>query len=203
MSDHEDYFYLQTVKYASHETENSVWATGQLRFLDSIVNLIPDNANILDVGCGDGISLVKLKELGFSVRGIDINNNKLEFARSKGCVVDFCDMHNLSMFNEKFDVIISSHSLEHSYNPALVLEQFNSVLNIGGLLFIVVPFPDIADYAVEAHVGRDILGTSDPVEGKSKVINFVNSFGFNVFYIREDSFREPEIWIYARKTSNV
>lgn len=58
LNSYDDYVYAQTVRFASHEESNSVWAQGQLRFLDSIVSTFPENSRVLDVGCGDGISLI-------------------------------------------------------------------------------------------------------------------------------------------------
>lgn len=200
MFDYDDYFYKQTVRFHSHEDEYSVWSSGQIRFLDSVVDLFPSGCRILDVGCGDGISLERLSGLGFSTVGIDFNEAKLDVARSKGCTVHNCDMHNMSIFDDgSFDVVISSHSLEHSFDPGLALLEFHRVLRADGLLFIVVPFPDVADYAVDAHVGRDILGTSDPSNGKTKFFSFLNKNNFLVTDFREDSFREPELWAFCKR----
>jgi ubiquinone/menaquinone biosynthesis C-methylase UbiE len=199
MSDnYDEYVYMQTVKYMSHE-EDSVWADGQIRFLESITHLLPQNCKIFDAGCGDGVSLVKLNELGHTTMGIDLSEEKLQRAVAKGCSVVKADMHNLSFIpDNEFDVLISSHSLEHTYNPSLVLNEFNRILKSDGLLFIVLPFPDNADYAVEAHIGRDILGTSDPDNGPM-VAKFIGSHGFNILTVKYDSYREPEIWISATK----
>lgn len=203
-NDYDNYVYMQTVKYASHEDEHSVWSEGQLRFINSIVHLLPENSKILDVGCGDGISLARFNELGHSAIGIDFNEEKLNVAKNKGCLVENCDMHDMSIFDdEQFDIIISSHSLEHAYNPVKVLNEFNRVLKSEGLLFVVVPFPDTADYAIEAHVGRDILGTSDPLNGKIKIVKLFKENGFSVSNIKEDYYREPEIWIFCKKNSFV
>ena len=200
MFDYDEYVYLQTVRFESHEDDHSVWASGQIRFLDLITNLLPAGGRVLDIGCGDGISLQKLNQLGFSTTGIDFNNNKLDVARSKGCDVHNCDMHEMSIFeDEVFDVVLSSHSLEHSFDPGMVMKEVSRVLKQGGLLFVVVPFPDIADYAIDAHVGRDILGTSDVGNGKLKFMTFLNNYGFLVSELKEDSFREPELWAFCKK----
>lgn len=203
-SDYNNYVYLQTVKYESHEDSHSVWSDGQIKFLDYIADLLPKNSAVLDVGCGDGISLEKLSNSGHTPVGIDFNENKLEVARNKGCSVYKCDMYDMSLFPDKnFDVVISSHSLEHAYNPIKVLSEINRVLKTDGLLFLVVPFPDTADYAIEAHVGRDILGTSDLANGKMKLIELLNSNKFSVFFTKEDSYREPEVWVFCRKDKDV
>lgn len=198
--EYDQYVYFQTVKYMSHEEEQSVWATGQIRFIESISHLISNSSKILDVGCGDGISLEILTNLGHNVVGVDLNEEKLSRAVSRGFTTVRADMHDLSFFlNNEFDVLISSHSLEHAYDPRIVLDEFNRILNNNGLLFIVLPFPDVADYSIEAHVGRDILGTSDPIDGHIKLVNLMNDHGFSVSKIIYDDYREPEIWIYCRK----
>lgn len=198
--EYENYVYLQTVKYMSHEDEQTVWASGQIRFLDSILHLISPNSKILDVGCGDGISLQKLSNLGHDVVGIDLNDAKLTRAIEKGFSVVNADMHEMFFAeDDSFDVIISSHSLEHAYDPILALKEFNRVLKKDGLLFIVLPFPDNSEYSAEAHVGRDILGTSDPVDGPRKLTKIMNDNYFTINLIKYDDYREPEIWLYCRK----
>lgn len=196
---YDEYVFLQTVKYMSHE-ENSVWADGQLRFLESILHLIPKNCNVLDAGCGDGVSLTRLNSLGYKTLGIDLSEEKLQRAIDKGCTVQKADMHDLSFIdNGEFDVIISSHSLEHAFNPSLVLNEFNRILKEDGLMFIVLPFPDNSDYSTEAHVGRDMLGTSDPTDGPIKLAKFINDHGFSISTIKYDSYREPEVWVFCKK----
>lgn len=200
MSNYENYVYLQTVKFHSHEHEHSVWADGQIKFIESILSYLAPESHILDVGCGDGISLTKLNSLGFNVYGIDLNETKLEIARQNNNNVSLCDMHDLSIFeDEMFDVIISSHSLEHSYAPDIAIEQFNKVLKQDGQLFLVLPFPDTADYAIEAHVGRDILGTSDPTNGIEKLKHLLATKGFSTETCDFDSYREPEVWLRCIK----
>jgi 2-polyprenyl-3-methyl-5-hydroxy-6-metoxy-1,4-benzoquinol methylase len=200
LQSYNDYIYNQTVKYLSHEDDQSVWSQGQLRFLDSILHLIPNNSKILDVGCGDGVSLVKLNNLGHNAIGVDLSEEKLDVATRKGCIAHKADMHDLSLFaDEEFNTIISSHSLEHAYDPGLVLDQLNRVLSKTGYLFIVLPYPDVADYAIEAHVGRGMLGTSDPADGPIKLTKFVNDHGFSISTIKYDNYREPEIWLFCRK----
>ena len=97
--EYNDYIYNQTIKYMSHENEQTVWASGQIRFLDSILHLISPNSKILDVGCGDGISLEKLNLLGHNTVGVDINDIKLSIAAEKGfsvilLVLGFCGKPN-------------------------------------------------------------------------------------------------------------
>ena len=54
-----------------------------------ISDLINENSQVLDVGCGNGFVGQYLKELGFQkISGIDCRKTKLETARSKKCYED-------------------------------------------------------------------------------------------------------------------
>ncbi len=79
---------------------------------------IPVNkqSKILDIGCGFGQFLSKLKEEEFScLHGIDISNEAIEECRKKGLQVT--QINNICDFivpeDEKFDFIVMSHVLEH------------------------------------------------------------------------------------------
>jgi SAM-dependent methyltransferase len=91
---------------------------------------------ILDVGCGSGHLLYHLKELGFKhVQGIDPflakdihYPNELHIYK-KG----------IDEVQEKFDVILFNHSLEHVENPAKILETAKDLLLPGGKIVVRIP----------------------------------------------------------------
>ena len=97
------------------------------------------NDKILDVGCGKGILLHKMKESGFKyVLGIDpfidetiIYKNGLKILKE-----NFFDL------NEKFDLIMFNHSFEHMENPLEVLQHSNYLLNEKKYLLVRIPVAD-------------------------------------------------------------
>jgi len=52
----------------------------------------------------------------------------------------FClDLHDLSMLNKRFDLVLCMSVLEHVKNPFVVAKQLKSVIADGGYLFVSVP----------------------------------------------------------------
>jgi SAM-dependent methyltransferase len=94
---------------------------------------------ILDVGCGKGILLHKMKESGFeNILGIDpfldesINyKNGLKILKK-----DFIDIE------DQFDFIMFNHSFEHMGNPFEIIKHSNKILKKGKFLLIRIPVAD-------------------------------------------------------------
>lgn len=200
MMNKKEYIDLQIVKYHSFESDLPRWKEGQKRFLEDFFEVHTD-AKILDVACGDGVGLSWFKDNGYtSVMGFDASERKAERARVYGYPVGVGDMHQLPYETGQFDVVYSSHTLEHALSPATVLDEFYRILKPEGILIVVLPYPDGGPD--DAHVGKYILKTdtkSADEEGSLGVINFLSSRGFCCNRVKEDDFREPEIWLRLSK----
>lgn len=194
----ENYFFNQTVLGKSHEDDNPIWTEGQIRFIDYIKNFLDPKSKILDCACGDGIGLLELSRLGHESYGMDISKEKLQRAIRKGQQVKFGDMQNINDFPDiKFDAIMSSHTLEHAYDPAMAVTNFYKQLKSKGKLFVVLPFPDPGNWNDDIHIGKYHLGTDG--YDSNKVISFFTDMQFSVVDVKTDSYREPEIWIVLEK----
>lgn len=109
--------------------------------LEEFAYLLPDNAHILDVGCGAGIPTSKfLTEKGIKVTGIDLSDTMLNLARKNVPNADFIkmDMNELEFSENTFDGIISVYALFHvpKENHFDIFEQFFKILKPGGILMI-------------------------------------------------------------------
>lgn len=194
-----DYKYTQTIKYHSHEAEVPHWANGQRRCIDRLFSGVPRDVTILDAACGDGVGLRHLLQLGYQqVVGVDFSDLKIARARRDlGPTVELhtTDLHDLD-FVERFDVVYSSHSLEHCHDPAVVIANFHRALKPRGRVFLILPFPDSGP--TDAHCGSDILGTRTD-DGGAALQRWVSNLGFDVLTAETDSFRESEIWLRLGK----
>lgn len=84
----------------------------------------PENAKILDVGCGSGTYAHFWKEQGYNVTGLDISDKSLEITRSKGVYCVKGDVTKRLPFEDNtFDLVYSDGLLEHFVNPKPVLEE--------------------------------------------------------------------------------
>lgn len=197
--DYAKYIHIQTVSSMSHEEDNFIWSDGQKKFINNIIHFFKPDDFILDCACGDGVGLTELKKLGYNAVGIDFSPEKVIRATASGNTAYHADMHDMPFLAKTFDIIISSHTLEHAYDPGMVLDEFKRVLKKNGLLFVVLPYPDCGDGNIDVHIAKNILGTSDPVNGKEKLFNYFVKHGYDVIEYREDQYREPEIWLFLRK----
>lgn len=94
---------------------------------------------LLDVGCGDGQSLEILADLGWVVSGVEVDPSAVEVARSRGLDVRHGTLADAAFAEDTFDVVTSSHVIEHVHDPADFLAQSRRVLRPGGRLVTVTP----------------------------------------------------------------
>ncbi|TGO02914.1 hypothetical protein PN36_16475 [Candidatus Thiomargarita nelsonii] len=99
------------------------------------------HSSFLDVGCGTGYALSKAQKLGFSVIGIEpeidvygvIDSSNFNPLIIKGVAEE------LPFETEQFEVVYSSHALEHFQDREQGLKEMVRVLNKKGIAVIVVP----------------------------------------------------------------
>lgn len=98
------------------------------------------DANILDIGCGDGqilTSLAKKKHGNFI--GIELENKALQRAK-QNTKIEILSTNIFNYFpNIKFDMIICNHSFEHIYNPLSLIKHVNYLLKNDGIFYINIP----------------------------------------------------------------
>lgn len=109
-----------------------------------------DGADLLDLGCGDGIISAGLAVLGpLSVLGIDLEPVDLAFLRSQALEHGMPELppslrfgvstpQSLGVADGSIDIVTAWSVFEHVADPRDLLEQVHAVLRPGGALFIQV-----------------------------------------------------------------
>ncbi|TSJ40336.1 class I SAM-dependent methyltransferase [Mucilaginibacter corticis] len=106
--------------------------------LDNLIGYLPQNATVLDLGCGTGEPILRyLLTQGIGVVGVDASVEMLKIARLNFPETEFVlqDMRELNL-NRKFDAIIAWHSFFHlpaDDQPAM-FSLFAAQLNKDGVL---------------------------------------------------------------------
>jgi len=101
---------------------------------------------VLDVGCGLGFAGEHFVRQGFDVTGVTCNADEKSESQRRGIKVVEEDFHFLSLPDESFDLVFSSHSLEHSISPLFALLEWTRVLRRGGYLMVVIPMAIEGDW---------------------------------------------------------
>ena len=107
-----------------------------------IAELVPSGARVLDLGCGDGALLQRMRdEHGAFVRGVEIDLIKVGRCVERGLSVVQGDLdEGLTDFrDDSFDLVILSQTLQVVRRPAFVLGEMLRVGHRG-----VVSYPNFA-----------------------------------------------------------
>lgn len=134
---------MEEAKSEFYEPESYSWRWEFGEFLKDISNL--GRGKILDVGCGSGCFLLKGKEKGYPVTGIDFNEKAIAEAKKRGLknvfvlkLEDFIETYP----EEKFDFVVFFHLLEHLKDPNYFLKLIKNILKENGLMGFSVPNPN-------------------------------------------------------------
>jgi methionine biosynthesis protein MetW len=115
-----------------------------------IAELIPAGARVLDLGCGDGALLERLREeRNAIVRGVEIDLDDIARCIERDVPVYQGDLDEglADIPDGRFDVVILSQTLQVVKRPRLVLTEMLRVGKRG-----VVSFPNFGHWRIRAHL---------------------------------------------------
>jgi len=108
------------------------------RIYERLAGKMPERARVLDVGCGMGGMLIPFHFAGCTVCGCDYGQEYAGRGQSLGLDVRVGGLETLSG-EDRFDVVILSHVLEHTSNPVAFLRRVGALLEPGGWCHVEVP----------------------------------------------------------------
>jgi 2-polyprenyl-3-methyl-5-hydroxy-6-metoxy-1,4-benzoquinol methylase len=111
------------------------------------VKKIPENAVVLEVGCGQGGNLCPFLEMGCKVIGIDKNDDKMEYANSffRGKNTGDITLLNNNFYEidpaalPKANLVLIRDVLEHITDKELFFEKLHGFLADGAVIFVAFP----------------------------------------------------------------
>jgi 2-polyprenyl-3-methyl-5-hydroxy-6-metoxy-1,4-benzoquinol methylase len=107
------------------------------------VMLLSGRGVLLDVGCGDGSFLARMRNLGWHVLGLELDREAASGARKRyGLPVVVTRLEEVALSTESVDVVTLSHVIEHLYDPLAGLTECWRLLRKGGRLVVVTPNTD-------------------------------------------------------------
>lgn len=113
---------------------------GELR-LSMAANITDRGERLLDVGCGDGGFISRVKDKFDKVYGLDISPVSVELCRKMGVEATQINLNQQAIPypDDFFDTVASLEVIEHVFDPLFFLKEIYRVLKPGGVLIISTP----------------------------------------------------------------
>lgn len=169
------------MEYGNGEVNHLVWKVTSNRYHHEEEGLTLDNPNVnisilgrqvtedstvLDIGCGEGKFAKLIKDKKCRVYGIEIDQEAIDYAMSKGNYEDIFNF-NIEMpesndeeyqrfisSNILFDYIAIIDVLEHTINPTKVILEVSKYLKDDGMILISIPNVNNADIVLNLLRGN-------------------------------------------------
>jgi SAM-dependent methyltransferase len=156
------------------------WFASRRAIVDRILDglSLPDDAAILEPGCGTGGNFPMLARRGH-LFALDADESAVGFAQARGLAqVERGALPDQIPFgDQRFDLVVMTDVLEHLDDEAGALRALRTRLRPGGWLFITVPaMPSLwSEHDVTHHHRRRY--------GASELRSLVSGAGFDVTYL--------------------
>lgn len=170
--------------------------------LEYIENDKYDPIRVLELGCGLGASMARVKyEYPNSEQcGVDICHEVIDIANSFMQVYEAdVEAFDWPWEKESFDYVIMGDILEHLRYPDIVLKKVNELLKPGGI--IVVSMPNVMHYSVMVpllteskfhYASEGILDTTHlKMYTKNEIEKLINNAGFSIEAGQYTMFKDP------------
>jgi len=113
--------------------------TERKQYKSMYLNQVPAG-RLLEVGCGSGKRLARMKALGWDVMGQEIDPVAVQYVQKKWAIdAHLGPLEAMPVPQEKYDVVIMSHVIEHVHDPIALLSTCNRLLKKNGLLVLLTP----------------------------------------------------------------
>lgn len=104
---------------------------------------MPEGAEVLDVGCGNGVITRSLGEMGFKVKGVDVSEKTIQKARSLNTLpnvsFEVVSAEQLVADGHRYHAVVCSEVLEHLNAPEKLLQVLYQLIYDTGVLIVTVP----------------------------------------------------------------
>jgi len=158
--------------------------------LKNIKNIFYNTSSILCIGCRDDSEVIAFKKYFTLARGIDICNKTEEITKIPAENIDTIYKNN------EFDLIYSSHSLEHMIYPSDVLKNIRKISKNG--FYVILPYEKPLTTPCKKH---KVIFNVSFLDNKSKIedidaaikLDFVDLEPYTVSFLKINNLHEIHI----------
>jgi cyclopropane fatty-acyl-phospholipid synthase-like methyltransferase len=190
-------------EYAALEGEEK-WP--RLRWLHALTARLEDCSRVLDLGCGNGVPVVRELVHRHEVLGVDISEGQIDWARQNVPEATFrvADATALDFRPASFDAIVSLYMLGHipRSEHAALLKRMHSWLRPGGYLLVSIEEDDDPD-TVREWLGTPMFFSSYAAD---EILAVLKKVGFQLIQEQasvqlEGGDEVPFRWILMRRSA--
>jgi SAM-dependent methyltransferase len=168
----DDYLYESSIT----KTADAHWA----EFVESVIKATGiTNGKVLDIGSNDGTLLLKFKERGFDVQGIDPCKDITDIANNRG-VPTVTSLFDRDKLNDTYDLITGSNVFAHIDDLDKVMEDVKALLKPNGVFIFESPylgkFIEEIQYDTTYHQHLSYLALSP-------LVKFLKKFDMEIFNV--------------------
>ncbi len=118
-----------------------VWRAGQERRLKMILDAAEERVHgrVLENGCGVGMYVEKLSELGGDVIGLEYDFERALEAHENSSHITNAAGEHLPFLENSFDLILSHEVIEHVQDDREAVQEMVRILRPGGMLVLFCP----------------------------------------------------------------
>jgi ubiquinone/menaquinone biosynthesis C-methylase UbiE len=165
-----------------------------------ILNYVRKAESLLDVGCGTGEYLVRLKDRFDTLVGIDTSAHAIEFAAKRvgkktNTLLECGKLNSFHFPPEHFDICLCLDVLEHVKKPLHLLEEIYRILRPEAELIVTVP--NWYDMIISGIFKKDPLHVTTLTPWAW--MNRLRKAGFKIKYYRAVDFPILKSDLLARK----
>ena len=162
------------------KAEKHFWFTGRNEVIRIILNRFLKTikrTDFIEIGCGNGLVLMLLEKLKYSITGLDIHMEGLKIARSRTNATLICaDVYKFKS-KKKYDAIGMFDVIEHIGEDERFLKKCGELLKPNGKIIITVP----ADMKLWSQM--DLVSGHKRRYTKSSLINILVKLGYKIEFI--------------------
>jgi SAM-dependent methyltransferase len=173
-------------------------------WLDELLDLLPADARVVELGCGNGTPETRALAQRSRLTGVDLSQEQLRRARGRVPEAEFvrADLTAIDFDAGSLDAVASFYALNHvprELLPAL-FERIRRWLRPGGHLLAVLGAGDVAAWQGD-WLGVPMFFSSHPPETNSQLLR---DAGFELVRDEQVTIAEPESavtfhWVLARR----
>ena len=158
------------------------WHAGKLVAFDLLMEQFKAEfisaKTIVEVGCGSGLLIQHLAQVGKQFYGVDINfralqylNTQMKIMEKQSCYKSVYALGQVMPFESKsVDWVILSEVIEHFENPEILIHEMARILKPEGMIYITTPNYNSNWVWLEKII--DLLNKAPKMEGEQHISRF-------------------------------